>query len=124
MPLSTDSNRNSLPEGWGRLPAGANGDPRASSANLHTEEFQRMKKLRTVTVNGDRLEQLKVLAQILSSNIDACQEGSQQTLAQLCKQYRETIREIEEIEGFSKEDDEIGEILTARKADGKPDAIR
>ncbi len=83
-----------------------------------------MKKLKTVTVNGDRLEQLKVLAQILSSNIDACQEGSQQTLAQLCKQYRETIREIEEIEGFSKEDDEIGEILTARKADGKPDAIR
>ncbi len=84
-----------------------------------------MRKLQTVTRKGDRLEQLKVLSQILSSNIDACQgEGNQQSLAQLCKQYRETIREIEEIEGFSKEDDEIGEILTARKADGKPDAIR
>ena len=84
-----------------------------------------MKKLQTVTKNSDRLEQLKVLAQILSSNIDACQEeGSQQALPQLCKQYRETIREIEEIEGISKEDDEIGEILTARKADGKPDAVR
>jgi hypothetical protein len=45
-------------------------------------------------------------------------------LPQLSKQYRETIKEIEEIEGVDREDDEIGEILSARKADGKPDAVR
>ncbi len=37
---------------------------------------------------------------------------------------RETIKEIEEIKGMEKDDDEIGEILSARKADGKPDTVR
>lgn len=40
------------------------------------------------------------------------------SIPQLSKQYRETIKEIEEIRGVDKEDDEIGEILTARKAVG------
>ena len=33
-------------------------------------------------------------------------------------------KEIEEIKGMEKDDDEIGEILSARKADGKPDTVR
>lgn len=42
----------------------------------------------------------------------------------MAKQYRETIREIEEIEGVSADGDEISEILTNREADGKPGAVR
>jgi hypothetical protein len=45
-------------------------------------------------------------------------------MPQLSRQYRETIKEIEEIKGMEKDDDEIGEILSARKADGKPDTVR
>ena len=40
------------------------------------------------------------------------------------KSMRQTIKEIEEIKGMEKDDDEIGEILSARKADGKPDTVR
>ena len=40
------------------------------------------------------------------------------------QEYRETIKEIEEIKGMEKDDDEIGEILSERKADGKPDTVR
>ena len=45
-------------------------------------------------------------------------------LSSLAKQYRETIREIEEIEGMAVSDDEIGDILAARDAAGKPGAVR
>ncbi len=39
-------------------------------------------------------------------------------MSQLSRQYRETIKEIEEIKGMEKDDDEIGEILSARKLMG------
>ena len=42
----------------------------------------------------------------------------------LAKQYRETVREIEEIEGAESNGDEIGEILSIRQAAGKPGAVR
>ena len=45
-------------------------------------------------------------------------------LATLSRQYRETIREIEEIEGTSDDTDEIGAILAERQQDGKPGAVR
>lgn len=84
------------------------------------------KKMTTVTARGDRLEQLKNLAAVLAVKIDETTndpEGAK-SLPQLARQYRETIREIEETEGASKNDDEIGELLSARRADGKSDAVR
>ncbi len=81
-----------------------------------------MAKLKTVTARGDRLKQLKTLAAVLASGIDDCTDAK--TLPQLAKQYRETIREIEEIEGTENNGDEIGEILAQREADGKPGAVR
>ncbi len=87
----------------------------------------RAKKMATVAASGSRLEQLETLARILAKQIDLCAEGVEdgtKNMPQLSKQYRETIKEIEEIRGREKDDDEIGEILSARKADGKPDAVR
>lgn len=86
----------------------------------------RQKKMATVTGDGSRLQQLENLALILAKQIDLCTgtiDGAK-NMPQLSKQYRETIKEIEEIRGMEKDDDEIGEILSARKADGKPDAVR
>lgn len=86
----------------------------------------RRKSMAGVTRNGSRLEQLENLAVILARQMDECtnlQEGPR-LMPQLAKQYRETVREIEEIKGMEDTDDEIGEILSARKADGKPDAVR
>lgn len=84
----------------------------------------------TVTSEGSRLERLENLALILAKQIDICAKDAvdgPKTMSQLSRQYRETIKEIEEIEeikGMEKDDDEIGEILSARKADGKPDTVR
>ena len=83
-----------------------------------------MKKMTTVTNDGSREEQLENLAKILAKQIDDCADNAPQLVPQLSKQYRETIREIGEIKGADKNDDEIGEILTARSADGKSDAVR
>lgn len=86
----------------------------------------RTKKMSTVTANGNRLEQLENLSKILGAQIDQCTSDTDgaKMIPQLARQYRETIREIEEIRGMEKDDDEIGEILSNRNADGKPDAIR
>lgn len=88
----------------------------------------RTKKMATVAGQGSRLEQLENLAKVLAKQIDFCTSDKTcdgvKSIPQLSKQYRETIKEIEEIRGVDKEDDEIGEILSARKADGKPDAVR
>lgn len=81
-----------------------------------------MAKMKTVTARGDRLKQLKTLAGVLASSIDDCEDA--RALPQLAKQYRETVREIEELEGAEHHGDEIGEILLQRKADGKPGAVR
>ena len=87
----------------------------------------RAKKMATVTSEGSRLERLENLALILAKQIDKCAKDvvdGPKTMPQLSRQYRETIKEIEEIKGMEKDDDEIGEILSARKADGKPDTVR
>lgn len=79
-------------------------------------------KMKTITAHGTRLDQLRLLAGILAKNIDECTDV--RALPQLAKQYRDTVREIEEIEGVDNHGDEIGEILAQRKADGKPGAVR
>lgn len=78
--------------------------------------------MKSITAKGTRLGQLKQLAKVLAANIDDCEDPK--NLPQLAKQYRETIREIEEIEGADSDGDEVGEILAERQNDGKPGAVR
>lgn len=70
---------------------------------------------------GDRLVKLKALELRLLEFMD---NADNRTLAALARQYRETIREIEEIEGASKQDDEISEILSDREAAGESRSVR
>lgn len=76
----------------------------------------------TEVLQQDRLAQLKALLEILADEID--QRPGARDLAQLSKQYRETLKEIEEIEGAENKDDEISEILAERAASGKSGAVR
>ena len=79
-------------------------------------------KMKSATARNDRLLQLKELAKVLAGSIDSCNDPK--VLPPLAKQYRETIREIEEIEGANNHGDEVGDILGERAADGKPGAVR
>ena len=69
---------------------------------------------------ASRLFQLKELLAVLASAID--DKPGARDLAQLCKQYRETLREIEEIEGNEPEEDEIAKLLG--ESDGLPGPVR
>lgn len=69
-----------------------------------------------------RIVQLKELLIILADEID--RRPGARDLAQLARQYRETLKEIEEIEGAGNDGDEIGNILAERAADGKSGAVR
>lgn len=75
-----------------------------------------------VTRSGTRLEQLKQLALELAAQIDS--PDDKHSMAQLARQYRETIREIEEIEGRNEDGDDIDAIIDSRSAAGKPGAVR
>ena len=68
----------------------------------------------------NRLEKLKELEAELK---DLMNKANSRSLAPLAKQYRETLKEIEEIEGVNT-NDEIGDILAEREADGKAGAVR
>ena len=68
---------------------------------------------------SDRLIKLKLLQDKLELSLETCEDKS---LAAIARQYRETMREIEEIEGADGNDDGIAEILSARKADGESTA--
>lgn len=72
--------------------------------------------------DGTRLEQLKELLRILADEID--ERPGARDLAQLSRQYRETLKEIEEIEGSEQNGDDISEILSERAAAGKSGAVR
>lgn len=74
------------------------------------------------SINKSRLEQLKDLLKVLAREID--KKPGARDLAQLSRQYRETLAEIEEIKGIGDEDDEVQEILSKRSADGKTGAVR
>lgn len=56
-----------------------------------------------------RLNQLKDLAEILAEKINS--DPGARDLAGLAKQYRETLKEIEEIEGANNGENEIDSIL-------------
>lgn len=68
-----------------------------------------------------RLAQLKALLQILAETIDT--RPGARDLAQLSRQYRETLVEIEEIEGAEQNDDDIAEIISEREP-WMPGAVR
>lgn len=59
----------------------------------------------------DRLTRLLALRDKLEEAINEC--DSKRDLAALSRQYRETLREIEEIEGASDGEDEIDKILNS-----------
>lgn len=67
-----------------------------------------------------RLEKLKELEMELKSLMS---KANSRSYAALCRQYRETIREIEEIEGTDNGEDEIAKLLNGR-VDGLPGAVR
>lgn len=69
-----------------------------------------------------RAERLTALRDVLANAINEC--DSKRDLAALSKQYRETLRELEEIEGKVIENDEIGELLASRAANGLSGAVR
>lgn len=68
--------------------------------------------MREVTEHGTRLDQLRNLALFLASCIDAGDEGH--SMAQLVRQYRETLKEIAELEDASDDTDEIAAIIAER----------
>ena len=70
---------------------------------------------------GIKLSQ-QLRREILADEIDK-RPGSRD-LSQLARQYRETLKEIEEIEGMNRGDDEIEEIISGREADGESRAVR
>lgn len=75
--------------------------------------------MREVTESGTRLDQLRNLALVLAAHIDAADD--ERSVAQLVRQYRETIKEISELEGDDGDIDEIAAILARRDA-RKPNA--
>ena len=70
---------------------------------------------------GSRLEKLEALAERIANELD---ESSGATVARLAKEYRETVDEIEILKEEEDNDDEIGELLREREADGKSGAVR
>ena len=62
--------------------------------------------------DADRLTQLKTLLQELADAID--KGPGARDLAQLAKQYRDTLREIETLEAHEESADPIANILAAR----------
>lgn len=68
-----------------------------------------------------RLEKLKELEIKLALSMQECENKE---LAAIARQYRETLKEIEEIEGAQANDDDISEILSERAAAGKSGAVR
>jgi hypothetical protein len=70
---------------------------------------------------SDRLQKLKELEAELHRQM---QKANSRTIAAIARQYRETLRDIEEIEGADSNEDEIEDILNERSANGKAGAVR
>jgi hypothetical protein len=75
-----------------------------------------IRRMASVTCDGTRLEQLQTLALVLAESIDDGDESH--SMAQLARQYRETIREIAELEGEDDNSDAISQLIAKRNADG------
>ena len=64
-----------------------------------------------VTYGGTRLEQLRALAMVIAESIDGGDESH--SMAQLARQYRETIREIAELEAEQDDGDVISKLMAS-----------
>lgn len=69
--------------------------------------------LKSITTSGSHLEQLKQLALMLAEQMDAKPEP--RVLAPIARQYRETINQINLIEGGDDDNDDIDAIITRRQ---------
>ena len=67
-----------------------------------------------VTRSGTHLEQLEQLAMELAAQID--NPDDKHSMAQLARQYRETIREIAELEDEDDDGDAIAKLIAKRDA--------
>ena len=65
-------------------------------------------------VNKARIDQLKALLAVLADKIDS--NPGARDMAQISRQYRDTLREIDELEAVDEGIDEIGEILRSDEA--------
>jgi hypothetical protein len=72
--------------------------------------------MKDATTNFALLEGLKALAQQLADELDACED--QKLIAGLARQYRETMTQIDEIEGSEDDDDEINAIILRNRESG------
>ena len=68
-----------------------------------------MHEMVNITESGTRLQQLRALALVIAESIDAGDETH--SMAQLARQYRETIREIAELEVESDDGDIISSLI-------------
>ncbi len=73
-------------------------------------------KMIDATKDFMRLEGLKALATYLAKELDSC--GDQKLVAGLARQYRETMAEIDAIEGGNDDDDEIAAIIVRNRKSG------
>lgn len=71
-----------------------------------------IRRMASVTCDGTRLDQLKTLALVIAEQIDDGDESH--SMAQLARQYRETIREIAELEGEDDDGDAIAQLISKR----------
>jgi len=75
-----------------------------------------MGRMKEATSNYVLLDGLKALAQQLAEEIDACED--QKLMAGLARQYRETMTQIDAIEGGEDDDDEIATIILRNRKSG------
>lgn len=73
-------------------------------------------KMTDATAGFDRLVALRALAERLAGEIDQCTVP--RDLAQLSKQYRETMAEIEALDNGEEEENEIASIILRHRKPG------
>lgn len=90
------------------------GEPRPPAARRVSSAQRPFTHKGKIEVPMTRLEKLKVLEADLRAALD---DADFHNTAQLARQYRETLREIEQLEKDTDEIDEIAAILARRKPD-------
>lgn len=69
--------------------------------------------VRSATDSGTHLEQLKTLAQVLADKLDDVGTEAK-SIASISREYRETIKEINLIEGGDDDQDDIDDIINRK----------
>ena len=83
-----------------------------------------MRSLSGTVKDGARKTRLDKLRELEADLYSLMQKANSRSIAPLAKQYRDTIREIDEIENAVTEDDEIEEIIQRRAYNGDAGAVR